>query len=210
MKLPFLPTAIVAAAVATMIGLGIWQLQRSDWKKGLIAQYEANSRLPPVAWPAVPTGDDSLLYRRATGFCLEPTGWRAVAGRNRSDEPGWAHVAACRTGAEGPGMQVDIGWSKDSANPQWGGGEVTGLIVPDRKHIMRLVSDSPAPGLEPSKLPSPADMPNNHMLYALQWFFFAIAASVIYVLALRGRQRKAAGAPAAMESPPTSPPTPSP
>ena len=187
MKLPFLPTAIVAAAVATMIGLGIWQLQRSDWKKGLIAQYEANSRLPPVAWPAVPTGDDSLLYRRAKGFCLQPTGWRAVAGRNRRDEPGWAHVAACRTGAEGPGMQVDMGWSKDSANPRWGGGEVSGLIVPDRKHVMRLVADSPAPGLEPSKLPSPADMPNNHMLYALQWFFFAIAAAVIYVLALRGR-----------------------
>ena len=208
MKLPFLPTAIVGAAVATMIGLGIWQLQRSDWKKGLIAQYEANSSLPPVAWPAVPTGDDNLLYRRATGFCLEPTGWRAVAGRNRRDEPGWAHIAACRTGTEGPGMQVDMGWSKQSASPQWRGGEVSGLIVPDRKHVMRLVSDSPAPGLEPSKLPSPADMPNNHMMYALQWFFFAIAAAAIYVLALRGRQRKADNAAVDPPASPLPPPSP--
>lgn len=214
MKLPFIPTAIVAAAVATMIGLGIWQLQRSDSKKDLIAQYEANSKLPPVAWPAVPTGDESLLYRRAHGFCLQPTGWRAIAGRNAKDEPGWAHIAACRTGAEGPGMQVDMGWSKESANPQWGGGEVSGLIVPDRKHVMRLVSDKPAPGLEASKQPSPADTPNNHMLYALQWFFFALAAAAIYVLALRSRQRKAAGA---LEPPasdtlasPASPPPPSP
>ena len=203
MKLPFIPTAIVAAAVATMIGLGIWQLQRAEWKKGLIAQYEANSQLPPVAWPAVPPKGDSLLYRRATGFCLQPTAWRAIAGRNRADEPGWAHIAACRTGAEGPGMQVDMGWSKESANPAWKGGAVSGLIVPDRKHVMRLVSDQAALGLEPSKLPSPADTPNNHMMYALQWFFFAMAAAVIYVLALRGRQRKAAGA-----APPPSTPAP--
>ena len=195
MKLPFIPTAIVAAAVATMIGLGIWQLQRAEWKKGLIAQYEANAKLPPVAWPAVPPGDDRLLYRRATGFCLEPASWRAVAGRNRKDEPGWAHVAACRTGAEGPGMQVDMGWSKASANPAWPGGAVSGLIVPDRKHVMRLVADRAAPGLEPSKLPAPADLPNNHMLYALQWFFFALAAAVIYVLALRRRQRAPGDAP---------------
>jgi surfeit locus 1 family protein len=28
-------------------------------------------------------------------------------------------------------------------------------------------------------------MSNNHLLYAGQWFFFALAAAVIYVLALR-------------------------
>ncbi|HEY5723247.1 MAG TPA: SURF1 family cytochrome oxidase biogenesis protein [Allosphingosinicella sp.] len=208
MKLPFIPTAIVAAAVATMIGLGIWQLQRAEWKKGMIAQYQANASLPPVAWPAVPPADESLLYRRASGFCLEPTAWRAVAGRNRKDEPGWAHIAACRTGAEGPGMQVDVGWSKSSDNPAWRGGAVSGLIVPDRKHMIRLVADEAAPGLEPSKRPSPADTPNNHMMYALQWFFFALAAAAIYVLALWSRQRKTAGG--TEQAPPSTPPPPSP
>lgn len=208
MKLPFIPTAIVAAAVATMIGLGIWQLQRAEWKKGLIAQYEANAQLPPVAWPTVPPKGDSLLYRRATGFCLQPTAWRAIAGRNRKDEPGWAHIAACRTGAEGPGMQVDMGWSKESANPAWKGGAVSGLIVPDRQHVIRLVSDEAAPGLEQSKRPSPADMPNNHLMYAMQWFFFALTAAFIYVLALRSRQRKVAEG--TEPSPHASPPPPSP
>ena len=89
-------------------------------------------------------------------------------------------------------MQVDVGWSKASKPPAWRGGEVSGLIVPDRKHVIRLVADRPAPGLAPSKQPSPADTPNNHMLYALQWFFFALAAAIIYVLALRKRQRSAA------------------
>jgi hypothetical protein len=118
-------------------------------------------------------------------------GWRAVAGRNLRDEPGWSHIAACRTGgAEGPGMQVVVGWSKSSAAPAWRGGPVSGIIAPDRKHRIRLVADRAAPGLEPSRPPNPAETPNNHLLYAIQWFFFAAAAAVIYALALRRRRRE--------------------
>jgi cytochrome oxidase assembly protein ShyY1 len=188
---PLLPTLFVAAAVATMIALGVWQLQRSEWKKGLIAQYGAASRLPPIAWPAVPPTDlDTLLYRRASGFCVEVVGWRAIAGRSAGrDESGWSHIAACRTGGlEGPGMQVDMGWSPSSAPPAtWKGGEVAGVIGPDRINRIRLVSALAAPGLQPSAPPSPAAAPNNHLLYAIQWFFFALAAAVIYVLALKRR-----------------------
>jgi surfeit locus 1 family protein len=36
--------------------------------------------------------------------------------------------------------------------------------------------------------PNPDDVPNNHMAYAVQWFLFAAAAAVIYLLALRKRQ----------------------
>src|SRR5205085_173423 len=35
-RLPLIPTIIVAAAVAIMIGLGVWQLQRARWKEGLL------------------------------------------------------------------------------------------------------------------------------------------------------------------------------
>lgn len=193
MRIPIIATILVVAAVAVMIGLGIWQIQRAGWKEGLIARYQSNAKLPPVAWPAVPPAGDALLYRRATGFCLEVVEWRAIAGRDLNDEPGWAHIAACRTGAEGPGMQVDIGWSKLPANPVWKGGPVSGLIVPDRKHEIRLIADKPAPGLRASKLPSPTGLPNNHMLYAWQWFFFAAAALTVYALALRKRRREGKG-----------------
>jgi surfeit locus 1 family protein len=190
MRLPIFPTLFVAAAAATMIALGVWQIHRADWKEGLIARYHANAKLPPVAWPSVPPADDNLLFRHATGFCLQVTEWRAIAGRNLKDEPGWAHIAACRTGAEGPGMQVDAGWSVSAADPAWRGGLVGGVIAPDRKHRIRLVADRPAPGLLASKPPSPEDMPNNHMLYAIQWFFFAAAAAIIYALALRKKLRE--------------------
>lgn len=192
MRWPILPTLLVAAAVATMIGLGVWQLRRADEKRALIAQFERAAQLPATAFPASPPSDPAAFYyRQATGFCLEPVAWRAEAGRNRRDQAGWVHVATCRTGgAEGPGMQVEMGWSAQSAAPSsWRGGEITGVIAPDRDHKLRLVAASAAPGLEPSAIPSPRSTPNNHLMYAAQWFFFAAAAAVIYVLALLKRQK---------------------
>ena len=197
MRLPVLPTLIVAAACLTMIGLGIWQLQRSGEKEALIERYRAAAGRPPVAWPSLPPADDELLYRRSEGFCTEVVGWRAVAGRNRAGQSGWSNIAACRTGGlEGPGMQVDMGWSRSHEPPRgWRGGAVSGVIAPDREHRIRLVSEAPAPGLQPSARPNPEDLPNNHLMYAFQWFFFAAVAALIYVLALRRRQRVAAEPP---------------
>jgi cytochrome oxidase assembly protein ShyY1 len=188
-RLPLLPTLIVSLAVAAMIGLGIWQLRRAEWKEGLIARYRAAEGLPPIAWPRFPPSDESLLFRRAEGFCLQVTGWTARAGHNRVGQSGWRHVAACRTGAEGPGMQVDMGWSNRSDPPRgWSGGRVSGVIDRDRDHVIMLVSDAAAPGLQPSARPSVADVPNNHRGYAVQWFLFAGVAVLIYLLALRKRR----------------------
>src|SRR5205823_12604763 len=39
-RLPITATLIVALAVAVMIGLGVWQLQRAKWKETLLARYE--------------------------------------------------------------------------------------------------------------------------------------------------------------------------
>jgi surfeit locus 1 family protein len=187
-RFPLLPTLFVAAACLTMIGLGIWQLQRAAWKDGLIKQYAAAQSLPPMAYPAVPLPKDLPLFRRSSVLCLSVASWSEVAGRSAKGETGWAHIAQCRTGAEGPGVTVVAGWSKALGDPAWKGGEVNGIIAPDSKSVIRLVSDAPlAPGLQQSAPPSLDDVPNNHLGYAFQWFFFAIVAAVIYVLALRRR-----------------------
>ena len=192
-KIPILPTLLVLVAAAVMVWLGIWQLHRYAYKKELAAQYRSNTHLPPVAWPILRGGEDRLLYRRATGFCVQVTGWRVIAGRNLKDEPGWSHIAACRTGGlEGPGMQVDIGWSTSSKDPAWKGGAVSGVVVPDRNHKIRLVADQAAPGLQPSMAPTPEGTPNNSLAYAFQWFAFAITALIIYGVALRRRLRPVA------------------
>ena len=137
-RLPIIPTIVVAAAVAVMIGLGVWQIQRARWKESLIAKYAEAEKAPPIAFPTVPTHDADLpLFRHATGVCLGVVGQRAVAGENLAGEPGYVHILDCATGAEGPGMAVEVGWSKDpNAKVNWTGGPVTGVIGPDRHSRM--------------------------------------------------------------------------
>jgi cytochrome oxidase assembly protein ShyY1 len=191
-RLPVIPTIVVVAAVAVMIGLGIWQLQRAKWKEGLLARYADAEKAPPIAFPTMPLHDDQLpLFRHATGVCLRIVGHRAVAGENLHGEPGYAQVVDCATGAEGPGMSVEVGWSKDpNAKVNWHGGAVSGIIAPDQKTRMRLVAASAPPGLETSAEPSISSIPNNHRSYALQWFSFAAIALVIYGLAVRKRLKE--------------------
>jgi surfeit locus 1 family protein len=42
-------TALMLAAFAVLIGLGVWQLQRLHWKQGLIAEIETRSKGEPIA-----------------------------------------------------------------------------------------------------------------------------------------------------------------
>jgi surfeit locus 1 family protein len=188
-------TLIVAAAVIEMTRLGFWQLDRARENEQLLAQYQAASKLPPISYPTAPLKGPLPLFRWATGFCQKVVGQRASEGRNRAGEIGWAHIVDCATGAEGPGMSVEVGWSKDpNAKVNWGGGVVSGVIVRDRVRKIRLVATSAPPGLEPAGLPS-ADTavpvtPTRNRFYALQWFSFAAIALTIYGLALWKRSKE--------------------
>lgn len=188
-KLPLISTLVVAAAVAVMIALGIWQIRRAHEKEELLARYRTAQTLPPITFPTSPIHSDRLpLFRHATGLCLKVVAMRATAGSNRAGESGFSQVADCVTGAEGPGMSVELGWSKNpNAAVNWRGGLVSGVIAPDRKARMRLVAATAPPGLEPSAPPSIEQIPNNHRAYSVQWFLFALIAAIIYFLAVRKR-----------------------
>lgn len=189
-RLPFIPTLLVALAVAAMVALGFWQIDRARQKEALIARYAAAEGLPPIGWPTLPMATDKLpLFRHATGNCLSVAGWRTAPGQSERDEPGFLVIADCRTGAEGPGLSVELGWTKDpNGGRRWKGGLASGMIAPDRTSGMRLHAASPGPGLAASAPPSLDTIPNNHRSYAVQWFTFAVIALLIYVLALRRRR----------------------
>jgi surfeit locus 1 family protein len=196
-RIPLVATVIVAGAVAVMIGLGLWQLQRAKWKEGLIARYAAAEKLPPIAFPTVPLRNQQLpLFRHATGVCLRVAGHRAIAGENQAGDPGYVQIADCVTGAEGPGMSVEVGWSQNpNAKVNWSGGPVSGVIVPDRRSRMRLVAASAPAGLEPSKMPDVTTVspvtPAGHRGYAATWFSLAVVALIIYGFAVRKRLKEA-------------------
>jgi cytochrome oxidase assembly protein ShyY1 len=205
MRIPLIPTIFVAAAVATMIALGIWQLGRAAEKDALAARFAANRTLPAMALPTMGAVDESLLFRRATALCLEVVNWRRVGGRSASGKPGTRFIASCRTGAEGPGFAADMGISADPRfEPTWRGGEVSGPVTEapsDAGLFERITGKAPpprpmivaseaAPGLQPSASPEPP-AENSSRWYAGQWFFFALTAALIYLLALRRRRRTA-------------------
>jgi cytochrome oxidase assembly protein ShyY1 len=205
-KIPLVPTIVVVLAIGMMILLGIWQLGRAHQKEAAIGIWHANMALPATAYPATHPNDEAYLFRRLSANCLRVTGWQEIGGRGANGRSGWRHIASCATGAEGPGMLVDMGVSiVPNSKVDWTGGQVRGHASwePDSSswvtrmigHApplrLMIVSETPAPGLAASARPDPASVPNNHRSYMVQWFLFASIAAVIYILALRKRWRDA-------------------
>jgi cytochrome oxidase assembly protein ShyY1 len=197
-RLPVIPTLVVALAAAAMIALGVWQLQRAAWKERLLAEYAAAAGLPAVDLDPLLDGRTRLpplSFRRALVTCHAENVMPEIrAGRSAQDVPGQAYYMPCRPGVAGLAgrIRVNVGWSErpGAMRPLSLDGLVAGrfgavgeegpvTLTAARAHLL----------LAPSRPPSLETIPNNHRLYALQWFFFAAAALAIYLLALRKRDR---------------------
>jgi len=181
-------TIIVAAAVAAMVALGVWQLRRADWKADLVARYQTAQALSAaVPWPRTETELERSLFRWSGFTCERVLNIRTTAATSAEGTKGVAQIARCAI-AGGGEAEVALGWSGPVATVQWQGGEVAGVIAPGGV----LHASQVTPGLERLAPPDPSDLPNNHLMYAGQWFFFALTALAIYVLALRSRWRQGA------------------
>lgn len=186
-RIPLIPTLLVLAAVAVMIRLGFWQLDRLEQKEAMLARYTAaRAMTSEVPWPHDDAAAQGALYRRTRLDCRSPGPDQPLAGHNSAGETGWVHSFQCLL-ADGGSAQVAIGWSRDPAARQWPGGTVAGWVAPGAGNSVRLLADPPQGGLEANASPDPANVPNNHLSYAVQWFLFAATALVIYALALRKR-----------------------
>ena len=195
-RVPIIPTLIVAAAVATMIGLGIWQLHRATWKGALLAEYSRAMTLPAVDLDPLLAGGrplPAISFRRALVTCdARDVAVDPRAGRSAADVSGQAYYVPCRPGAAGPAgrLRVNAGWADrpDAVARLSLHGIVAGrLSLVGEDGPITLTAATAAPPLAPSQPPGLDNIPNNHLLYALQWFFFALTAAVIYGLALRKR-----------------------
>lgn len=58
------PSVITLLLLLLMTGLGIWQLERSIWKQGLVDTHEGRSRLSPIALRPGAELSDEVQYRR--------------------------------------------------------------------------------------------------------------------------------------------------
>jgi surfeit locus 1 family protein len=196
-RIPLLPTLFVLAAAAAMIALGVWQLQRAQWKERLLADYAAAAAMPPLDLDPVlarpPEPMPPLAFRRVLVTCsAERIAPDLRAGRSEAGQGGYSYFIPCRPGANGLAgrLRVNAGWSAmpdDTLRLS-----MTGIVAgrlgadePDRP--LTVTSATAAPPLAPSAAASLETISNNHLVYAFQWFFFAAAALVIYAIALRRR-----------------------
>lgn len=186
---------MVILAVPTLIGFGIWQLQRAQWKEALLADLERNTQAPLVVLGpgALPQGLDFRRVRM-TLDCTDAAP-QPKAGRNHAGQSGYAVTFTCS--GHGATIQLNAGWGPRANS--WA--NVSGFPPPTPFAIEGVLvrmpaSDGPAwtlvastapPPLVPSAPPTIDTIPNNHLSYAVQWFSFAAILAVIYGLWLRRR-----------------------
>lgn len=109
---PGLPASLFTlAAFALLIALGVWQLQRLEWKEGLIEDMRLRAEAPPLAsLPPEPLDIEDLSFRRArlTGRFVEGAEF-FLPGRSFQGMTG-SELAAPFVTAEGRGIIVSRGW----------------------------------------------------------------------------------------------------
>jgi surfeit locus 1 family protein len=111
------PTVAALAALAVLLGLGTWQLQRLGWKEDLVARAEAGLAAPPVALPAAGTDLEALDFRRITvrGVYLHDAAF--MFGLSASGgEPGGRLVTPLRLD-DGRVVLVNRGWLPEDLLP---------------------------------------------------------------------------------------------
>lgn len=112
-RLNFWMTVCAIPALMLLIGLGVWQLQRLEWKEGLIAERNARlsqpaiplAEVPSERWPAYELRRVSLTGRFLHDRSI------ALINRTNNGRPG-VHIMTPVVLADGSGsVIVDRGWA---------------------------------------------------------------------------------------------------
>jgi len=138
-------TALVIVAFAVVAGLGFWQLQRLQWKEGLIAKIEARTKAPPIgledATAMAAQGEDPSYYRVRVSGRFDHAKERYLFALSDEGSAGW-HVITPLETEHGETVLIDRGFVpdnlKDPASRPKGEVEgvvaVTGIVrLPDRQ-----------------------------------------------------------------------------
>ncbi len=139
-----------------------------------------------------------LQYRRATIDCrpgrVRP--YDVKGGTSAADDGGFLVLVAC---TPRPDVVVVAGWTlrPDTVTALDVEATFTGTLIarpygdaPGRPRLM-LIPTTAVPPLVPSRTPTPDDLPDNHLSYALQWLAFAVTLAVVYLVYLRQWRRAA-------------------
>ena len=147
-------TIATLAGVAILIGLGVWQLERLEWKEGVIARIEARTEQEPISLQraleiAREEGDPSYYPVRVEGR-FHNKRERYLYAISLEGEPGW-HVITPLETVDGDIVLVDRGFVperlRDPATRRKGQLQevvaVTGLIRSPEKPNLFIPDNDP-------------------------------------------------------------------
>jgi len=227
------PTLITIPIVLTCLALGVWQLERLQWKRDLIAEREAAIAAPPAAAPRSLAEARRMQFRRvvAEGVFLHDKEIFLGATSPRGGAAGFNVLTPLRE-ADGRIVFVNRGFVpsqlKDpkarAAGQLEGKVRIAGLLrlapqekpgpfLPDNRADINYwfwvdlpamaaadglgnvapfyieADATPNPGGWPLGKAAAAELPNNHLQYAITWFSLAVGMVVVYIVSQRQGRR---------------------
>jgi surfeit locus 1 family protein len=105
-----LPSLLALVLIPAFCGLGVWQLQRADLKRGLMAQQQARERLPPRPLPGEPFDLTELRYVPVTASGVYDAEHQFLLDNQVLDgQPGFRVLTPLRL-ENGEAVLVNRGW----------------------------------------------------------------------------------------------------
>ena len=138
-----IPGVFGLVGVAILLGLGIWQVQRLQWKRGVLAEIEARITADPVPLPADPDPRDDR-YLPVTAEGRFGNGRLDVLASTRGEGPGFRVVQPFEL-ADGRLILVDRGFVPEAARDA--------IATPDG--VVRLVGNLHWPDDSDAFTPAP-------------------------------------------------------
>jgi surfeit locus 1 family protein len=197
------------AGCATLIGLGVWQVQRLQWKTGVLAAIEARMSTTPAPLPANPdpTADRFLpviVSGRTTGQELDVlvsipergAGYRIISGFE-TDDGRKVMVDLGFVPAEAKGQPRPAGPLTVTGNLLWPDEVDRWTPAPDPSNIwfardnaamagalgtepILIVARNLSPAPDVMPLPiTSTGIPNDHLGYAITWFSLAVVWAIM-------------------------------
>lgn len=226
---------VTLAGVALFVRLGVWQLDRADYKEHLLQVFANAASAPRVTFDKVEHGvpDDSYPHVGVRGHFVHDR-YYLLDDRTRAGRVGVEVYAPFAVAGTGRRLLVDLGFLPRARNNELphlpplvkGDTEIRGLYAKAPRPGLKLGGDSlpsqhdwpklgiyidldeisrdlghpmfprvllidPDPGTTYLRQWVPDTMPpSRHRGYAFQWFSFAVAAVVIFLIMHRRRPDK--------------------
>ncbi|MEA2781119.1 MAG: surfeit locus 1 family protein [Rhodospirillaceae bacterium] len=106
----FWPTVFTVPAVLLMLGLGVWQLERLQWKQALIAERTERVGAPAIPLPDRNTDASKLEYHHVViAGAFQHDKEMLLGARSLNSNPGY-HVVTPFSLDDGQVLLVDRGW----------------------------------------------------------------------------------------------------